>query len=115
MTEFFIKYNRRSIQTFECERFFYSATYFSLPISSVCNIFRHPVHVKLWVNILCRRELYARTYYTSYIPKCGKARYNQSEGITIPKGGPFPNNTKDSTFWYPKVSSTRTEEAWVGG
>jgi len=25
-----------------------------LPISSVYNIFRHPVHVKLWVKILCR-------------------------------------------------------------
>jgi len=77
---------------------------YTLPISSVYNIFRHPVHVKLWVKILYRTELYAKTYNTSYIPKCGNARCNQSGGITILKGGPFPNNLKDSTFWYPKVS-----------
>jgi len=88
---------------------------YDISISSVYNIFRHPVHVKLWVEILCRRELYARTYYTSYIPKCGKARCNQSGGITIPKRGHFQITSNTPHFGTQKYTSTRTEEAWVGG
>jgi len=80
----------------------------------VCNIFWHPADVKLWVKILCRRELYARTYYTSYIPKYGIARCNQSGGITIPKGGPFPNNLKVSTFWKSIQVHVLKRRGWVG-
>jgi len=58
---------------------------------------------------VCQNTLY------QYIPKCGKARCNQSGDITIPKGGPFPNNPKTPRFGTQKYPSTRTEEAWVGG
>jgi len=53
-------------------------------------------------------------YYTSYIPKSGKAHYNQSGGITIPKRR-SQITSKTPHFGTQKYPSTHTEEAWVGG
>jgi len=47
------------------------------PISSVYNIFRHPVHVKLWVKILCNTITHQQQVHNHSIIVSEKMLYSQ--------------------------------------
>jgi len=67
------------------------------------------------VKILCRRELYARTYYTSYIyQNVEKQTAIRVEVSQFQKEVHFQITPKTPHFGTQKYPSTRTDEAWVG-